>query len=47
MKHPKCLHAAIALVAICSSLYVNAKDVKVTSHNGKISVLINDAGDRI
>ena len=47
MKHPKCLHAAIALVAICSSLYVNAKDVKVTSPNGKISVLITDAGDRL
>ena len=47
MEHPKCLHVAIALVAICSSLYANAKDVKVTSPNGKISVLITDAGDRL
>lgn len=44
MKHPKCLKAAIALAAILFTLYANAKDVKVTSPDGKISVLISDAG---
>ena len=47
MKYPKCLNAAIALVAIFSTLYANAKDVKVTSPDGKISVLITDAGDSL
>ena len=47
MKYPKCLNAAIGLVAIFSTLYANAKDVKVTSPDGKISVLISDAGDSL
>ena len=47
MNRPKCFNATIALVAIFSTLYANAKDVKVASPDGKISVLISDAGDSL
>ena len=44
MNHPKFFNAIITLAAVFSSLYVNAKDVKVTSPDGRIYVLISDAG---